>query len=236
MKYALPTGDAGIIKTLDEVLYICSIRGNNVIAMSRDCKIVSIEIDSTEFEFKKALSQRKFSVVRSLICADKLRGESILAYLQKKGYPEVALRFVSDPSTRFELAIECGNIDDAFECCGEIDTPLVWNRFAEAAIMQGHYRYVTEAYKRTENFEKLPKEKDLLINQPDVIISVKPEHKINRDDSSDDDSVGSQFDVGDGDDDDDDEWNTKQTKTDTVEVGNITDDSLQLSDASGEEN
>ncbi len=41
------------------------------------------------------------------------------------------------------------------ECCREIDTLVVWNRFAEAALMQGHYRYVTEAYKRTENFEKL---------------------------------------------------------------------------------
>ncbi len=94
------------------------------------------------------------------------------------------------------------------------------------------------------NWPQLPKEKDLLINQPDVIISnKKKEDKISRNDrndmeSDDDDSVGSQFGVGDGDgdDDDDDEWNTKQIKTDTVEVGNITDDSLQLSDASGEEN
>eukprot|EP01084_Bolivina_argentea_P081919 148341_1 len=155
MKYALPTGDAGIIKTLDEVLYISCIKGNTVIAMTRDWKIKTIEIDDTEFVFKRALSQKKFGEVRSLIENDKLRGESILSYLQKKGYPEVALRFVSDPSTRFELAIECGNIDDAFECCREIDTSLVWNRFAEAALMQGNYRYVTEAYKRTENFEKL---------------------------------------------------------------------------------
>ncbi len=45
----------------------------------------------------------------------KLVGQSIIAYLQKKGYPEVALHFVKDEKTRFSLALECGNIE--VSCC-----------------------------------------------------------------------------------------------------------------------
>lgn len=45
----------------------------------------------------------------------KLVGQSIIAYLQKKGYPEVALHFVKDEKTRFSLALECGNIEVG--CC-----------------------------------------------------------------------------------------------------------------------
>lgn len=41
----------------------------------------------------------------------KLVGQSIIAYLQQKGYPEVALHFVKDEKTRFGLALECGNIE-----------------------------------------------------------------------------------------------------------------------------
>ena len=41
----------------------------------------------------------------------KLVGQSVISYLQKKGYPEVALHFVKDEKTRFGLALECGNID-----------------------------------------------------------------------------------------------------------------------------
>lgn len=41
----------------------------------------------------------------------KLVGQSIIAYLQKKGYPEVALHFVKDEKTRFSLALECGNLE-----------------------------------------------------------------------------------------------------------------------------
>lgn len=41
----------------------------------------------------------------------KLVGQSIIAYLQKKGYPELALHFVKDEKTRFGLALECGNLE-----------------------------------------------------------------------------------------------------------------------------
>ena len=61
----------------------------------------------------------------------RLVGQSIIAYLQQKGYPEVsslghqagrdvlcfcfyeqvALHFVKDERTRFGLALECGNIE-----------------------------------------------------------------------------------------------------------------------------
>ena len=41
----------------------------------------------------------------------KLVGQSVIAYLQQKGYPEVALHFVKDERTRFALALECGNIE-----------------------------------------------------------------------------------------------------------------------------
>lgn len=41
----------------------------------------------------------------------KLVGQSIISYLQKKGYPEVALHFVKDEKTRFGLALECGDIE-----------------------------------------------------------------------------------------------------------------------------
>lgn len=41
----------------------------------------------------------------------KLVGQSMMTYLQKKGYPEVALHFVKDEKTPFGLPLECGNID-----------------------------------------------------------------------------------------------------------------------------
>lgn len=58
----------------------------------------------------KSISPLSFQVLHMVRNA-KLVGQSIIAYLQKKGYPEVALHFVKDEKTRFSLALECGNIE-----------------------------------------------------------------------------------------------------------------------------
>lgn len=58
----------------------------------------------------KSISTLSFQVLHMVRNA-KLVGQSIIAYLQKKGYPEVALHFVKDEKTRFSLALECGNIE-----------------------------------------------------------------------------------------------------------------------------
>lgn len=61
----------------------------------------------------------------------KLVGQSIIAYLQKKGYPEVALHFVKDEKTRFSLALECGNIEvkHSFVCDDNLNLLLNLNQF-----------------------------------------------------------------------------------------------------------
>lgn len=57
----------------------------------------------------------------------KLVGQSIIAYLQKKGYPEVALHFVKDEKTRFSLALECGNIEVSYSTTDWINNTLGLN-------------------------------------------------------------------------------------------------------------
>ena len=123
-----------------------------------------LQVDTTEFTFKLALLQRKFDTVLAMIRGAGLCGQSIIAYLQAKGFPEVslhaaaatrcicrlfgrksacvvpstelsgvyldsgraetahlcsrvqvALHFVKDERTRFNLALECGNIEVALQ-------------------------------------------------------------------------------------------------------------------------
>ena len=74
-----------------------------------------VQVDTTEYVFKLALMERKFDQVLSMIRSSALCGQSIIAYLQQKGFPEVALHFVKDERTRFNLALECGNIEVALQ-------------------------------------------------------------------------------------------------------------------------
>jgi coatomer protein complex subunit alpha (xenin) len=111
--------------------------------------------------------------VLNMVRNAKLVGQSIIAYLQKKGYPEVALHFVKDEKTRFGLALECGNLEVRFlfsnnknnishysvqvalEAAKTLDDKAVWEALGEAALLQGNHQVVEMAYQRTKNFEKL---------------------------------------------------------------------------------
>merc|ERR1719305_1445814 len=82
-------------------VYLTKMKGNSqVFMLNRECKPCSMNVDTTEYRFKLALINRKYDEVLHMVRNAKLVGQSIIAYLQKKGYPEVALHFVKDENSR----------------------------------------------------------------------------------------------------------------------------------------
>lgn len=155
IKYAIGNGDHGIIRTLDLPIYITKVRGNQVYYLDRECSPHVLRIDPTEFKFKLALINHKYEEVLHIVRNSRLVGQSIIAYLQQKGYPEVALHFVKDDRTRLTLALECGNIDIALEAARVLEDKQVWERLGQAALLQGNHQIVEMCYQRTKNFDKL---------------------------------------------------------------------------------
>jgi coatomer protein complex subunit alpha (xenin) len=140
IKYALPQGDNGIVRTLDQPIYLTRIKGKKLYALDRDGKVREIVIDPTEYRFKLALVKKQYEEVLHIIRTSNLVGQSIIAYLQKKGYPEIALHFVRDDKTRFELALECGNLDVALETAMSMNKPDYWTKLGAEALRHGNYK------------------------------------------------------------------------------------------------
>lgn len=155
IKYAILNGDHGIIRTLELPIYITRVKGSQVFCLDRECRTRVLNIDITEFKFKLALINRKYEEVLHMVRNARLVGQSIIAYLQQKGYPEVALHFVKDEKTRFGLALECGNIEIALEAAKSLDDKDCWDRLGQAALMQGNHQVVEMCYQRTKSFDKL---------------------------------------------------------------------------------
>lgn len=155
MKYCLPNGDSGIIRTLDVPLYITRVTGNTIYCLDRDGKNRVIIIDATEYIFKLSLLRTRFDQVMSMIRRSELCGQAMIAYLQQKGFPEVALHFVKDEKTRFNLALESGNIEVAVASANVIDDKNHWYRLGVEALRQGNADIVEYAYQKTKNFERL---------------------------------------------------------------------------------
>ncbi|WOG91978.1 hypothetical protein DCAR_0311234 [Daucus carota subsp. sativus] len=155
IKYCLPNGDSGIIKTLDVPVYITKIVGNTIFCLDRDGKNRPIIIDSTEYVFKLCLMRERLEQVMTMIRKSDLCGQAMIAYLQQKGFPEVALHLVKDERTRFNLALESGNIQIAVASAKEINEKDHWYKLGVEALRQGNAGIVEYAYQRTKNFERL---------------------------------------------------------------------------------
>ncbi|XP_075243514.1 coatomer subunit alpha-like isoform X2 [Convolutriloba macropyga] len=155
IKYTLINGDHGIIRTLDLPVYLTKIKGNSVFCLDREQRPRILTIDPTEFKFKLALVNRRYDEVLHMVRTCKLVGQSIISYLQKKGYPEVALHFVKDHRTRFALAIESGNLEIALDAAKQLEEKACWEKLAEIGLLQGNHQIVEMAYQRTKNYEKL---------------------------------------------------------------------------------
>lgn len=155
LKYSLLNGDHGILKTLENTVYLIKIKDNLVYVLTRNGTIEIIEIDPTEYRFKRALLNKNFNEVLRLIKTSNLVGQNIIGYLQQKGYSEIALQFVQDPQTRFGLAIECGNLNVALEQANELKKPAVWRILGEEALDQGNHEIAELAYQKQSQFDKL---------------------------------------------------------------------------------
>merc|ERR1719460_1224126 len=139
IKYLLVTGDHGIIRTLEQPLYITHVSGGTIHGLDREARVRKMTVDVTECAFKLS----------------KLSGHAIIAYLQKKGFPQVALHFVSDEQTRFNLAIECGNVEVALTAATALDTKENWQKLGAEALKQGNHQVVENSYQKTKDMERL---------------------------------------------------------------------------------
>lgn len=164
VKYVLPTGDTGTIRTLDQPLYAMRIVKDQLFCLDREARARVISIDTTEAQFKLALANKRYGQVMHMVQHSRLCGRAIVAYLQSKGFPEVALHFVREPRTKFRLALACGNIESAMESAFLLEQKAsaegkdgtdVWGELGSEALRQGNHQVVEMSYQRTKDFDRL---------------------------------------------------------------------------------
>ena len=90
--------DHGVICTLDNPVYLTRVKGKTIHCLDRSARPRTITVDPTEFRFKLALMRNNYEEILYIIRTSNLLGQSIIAYLQQKGYPEVrGSRFLKAP-------------------------------------------------------------------------------------------------------------------------------------------
>ncbi len=151
LKYLLPFGDSGIICTTSNPLYLIRVKGDLVHVLDRQLSVLVLAIDPTECHFKMALNAGDTGRINHIIETSNLVGQAVISYLRDKGHAEIALQFVKDPVSRFELALECCDLKSALESAIKINESATWNQLANEALLIGDLNVAKEALKRAKN-------------------------------------------------------------------------------------
>eukprot|EP00727_Mastigamoeba_balamuthi_P011244 m51a1_g6742 Coatomer subunit alpha (1272) ;mRNA; r:252179-256364 len=155
IKYAIPSGDVGAIRTLENPVYVGAVRAGRVYCVDREGNCRVIAINPTEYLFKLALHEKRFADVLAMVKNANLPGQSLIAFLRSRGYPDVALYFVKDERLRFDLALECANIEVALEAAKALNDQRCWRMLADAALRQGNHQVVEKALQCVKDFARL---------------------------------------------------------------------------------
>ncbi|ESL11137.1 coatomer alpha subunit [Trypanosoma rangeli SC58] len=148
----LRTGECSTIQSMQCPAYLVHASGDTVWMLTREGKVMMQELDNQELNFKLKLQQQAYRDVIKIIQRKQLQGQALVGYLHKHGHSEIALHFVTEPFTRFNLAVECGALDIAKATAIELNQAFVWRRLAEAATTYGDIQLAQFAHSKTSNF------------------------------------------------------------------------------------
>lgn len=155
VKYALSDGHTTTIVSVRQTLYIMAVRDDKVFCIDRNCDVKQIPVDSREFKFKQAVIRNDRGAILSSLRQLGSLTRAEISFLVKKGYPGLALKFVKDDSTRFPLALQAYDIEEALQAASRLDDRRCWSKLAEVAMEVGHVKAAERAYKELKKPYKL---------------------------------------------------------------------------------
>lgn len=140
LKYVLPNGDKGILKSVKDIQYPVGMSDNCIHSFDIDSVLNKFQVDKQECLFKLSLWQNDIQAVKTFVkSTKKLEGSAMVSYLQKKNYPAVALSLTNDNECKFQLALKSGNLQAAYESASILKNTANFEKLAKEAIVQGCY-------------------------------------------------------------------------------------------------
>eukprot|EP01022_Parablepharisma_sp_SALTPOND_P015085 TRINITY_DN2102_c3_g2_i2.p1 TRINITY_DN2102_c3_g2~~TRINITY_DN2102_c3_g2_i2.p1 ORF type:complete len:1245 (-),score=113.50 TRINITY_DN2102_c3_g2_i2:5218-8952(-) len=156
IKYMLPSdGSIGIITSTEKPIYAICIANSVLYYMDRSGAIGTLRINMGEYLFRLSISKGDITNTQRILKEGQLWGSSAIRYLDKKGYPELALEYEKNSKERFALAISSGNLEIALYAAMEMKEKDCFMALGNEALRLGNVQVAEVCFQKTLAFEKL---------------------------------------------------------------------------------
>lgn len=156
VKFFLRNGEVGTIRSVSFGFHLITVLPGKLIGLDSISagSPVSLPFNESELVLKNALLLDDKEAVEKCVAECDLVGQSVIDYLRKHGYPEVALSFLKDAPSRFELSLEAGDLESAAEAAQHLNSERIWLRLANEALQLGDVSVAESSLLETNNFSK----------------------------------------------------------------------------------
>ncbi|GAB67477.1 coatomer alpha subunit [Plasmodium cynomolgi strain B] len=172
LKYILINGERGLIKCLENPVYLFKIYNNRLFYITRKQEVVSEPLNDTEYLFKLSLANNdEHSAYHYLdiqhkgsTFANGTHNEgkkklyfsyNLIGYIKKKGFANLAVQMVNNNHTLFNLAIQLGHLNNALKAAKKINKKHIWHLLSVHALLLGNFDIAEYALLRMKAYDKL---------------------------------------------------------------------------------
>jgi len=124
--------------------------------VDRDFSIVSYQVLLSVIEYQTAVVRRDFEAAASLLpTVPREEHNRIARFLEAQGFKEEALVVATDPEHQFELAVQLGKLQAAYEITTQQPTESKWKQLGDLALVSSDLQLAEECLVRAADLPGL---------------------------------------------------------------------------------
>nr|CAG4646053.1 EOG090X01FO [Macrothrix elegans] len=151
-------GEIVTVAHLDRVMYLLGYipKDNRLYLGDKELSVVSFSLQLSVLEYQTAVMRRDFETAdRVLPSVPKEQRTRVAHFLEKQGFKEQALAVSADPEHRFELALQLGQMQLAYQLAVEAQSEHKWKQLADLATTKCQFDLAQECLHKAQDFAGL---------------------------------------------------------------------------------
>nr|CAG4651606.1 EOG090X01FO [Triops cancriformis] len=151
-------GEIVTIAHLDRTMYLLGYipKDNCLYLGDKELNVVSYSLLLSVLEYQTAVMRRDFDTAdRILPTLPKEQRTRVAHFLEKQGFKKQALAVSTDPEHRFELALQLGELQLAYQLASEAQSEHKWKQLADQSMAKGRLGLASQCLQQAKDFAGL---------------------------------------------------------------------------------
>lgn len=130
---------------------------NRVYVMDKQHQIYSYSLPLSVLEYQTAIVREDWAAAeRAFAAVPASEHNKVARFLEGRGLKPLALQVASDPEHKFELAMQCQQLQVAYRICLDSDTEAKWKQLGDAALnVTFDLKLAEECYTKAKDYGSL---------------------------------------------------------------------------------